>query len=53
MFFHDVSCKESLLEISGKTVLTCLCNGAKGFTFLKRPNLQCFPALNEHLIFVQ
>ena len=38
------------LEISSKTLLPCLCNGQKGFTFVKWAYLQCFSAWSEHVI---
>ena len=48
--FSNFSRIEVLLEISAKTFLTSLCNGAKDFTFIKLPYLYCF---HGHVIFGQ
>ena len=48
--FSNFSRIEVLLEISAKTFLTSLCNGAKDFTFIKSPYFYCF---HGHVIFGQ
>ena len=48
--FTEVAGIERSIEISIKAFLTCLLNGAKGFTFTKSTYLQRFSVLSRHVV---